>query len=442
KKPPLQNWLISVFAYRDKFVEDIDARLPSILSAILLTFSVFWFFRKRDGYNHIDISLITLTSFSVLFTYSWKSEPDMILTLFVFLSYAFFIIDPTKLRNIFISSIFMGFGILSKGVSFIYFYPGMFLYGFFYRGSKLRYYSILLLHFVLSFFLPILWLYMVMHEVGINTLIDGYTSEMVQRVGGGNSVIDYLKHIFSFPIRGLLAFMPWSIFIFYLVKNLKSIRQFDNVRNSSLLILTSTLLIFTLSIGGDGRYLLPVTPFLAITIYPYTVDKYIPDRFFIFFRYCIYFILFIIVLSIFIYKIYVMILAVITFLLIMKFHNDKKLVNNIVIFILAIHIVYGSLYTYFRKKNSYDYESKAIDIIKETGKDKEFFIEKGFNPIQLIFYLEKNAGKVVYSDESKTNGKYIFISKRESVDGCDMLFHIKYSKVYIPFIYIHDCIKN
>ncbi|MCA1933688.1 MAG: hypothetical protein LDL13_08930, partial [Calditerrivibrio sp.] len=30
KKPPLQNWLISVFAYRDKFVEDIDARLPSI----------------------------------------------------------------------------------------------------------------------------------------------------------------------------------------------------------------------------------------------------------------------------------------------------------------------------------------------------------------------------------------------------------------------------
>lgn len=442
KKPPLQNWFISLFAYKDKFVEDIDARLPSILSAFLLTFSVFLFFRKIDGYDEIYMSLMTLTSFTVFFTYSWKSEPDMLLALFVFLSYVFFIIDPTKFRNIFISSIFMGLGVLSKGVSFIYFYPGMLLYGFFYSDSKLKYYSRLLLHFLLSFLLPLLWLYMVINKVGIDPFINGYKSEIVQRVNGGSNVLDYLKHIFTFPVRGLLAFMPWSLFIFYLIKDFRRIKEFDSLRSSSVLILISTFLIFTFSIGGDGRYLLPATPFLIIAIYPYIVNKDLSDRLLIFVKYFVYFILSVIVLSIFIFKIYFIIAAVLVFLFIMKFYHNKKLINNIFISLLVIHIVYGSIYVYFRQKNSYNYEDKAISILKETGKDKDFFLEKGINPIQLIFYLEKNLGKVVYSDINKITGSYIFISPRESVEGCRMLFYIKYSKVSIPFIYIHDCVKN
>jgi len=47
KKPPLQNWFIALFGYIDKKVSNLDARLPSIIAAMLVAVILYCIIEKR-----------------------------------------------------------------------------------------------------------------------------------------------------------------------------------------------------------------------------------------------------------------------------------------------------------------------------------------------------------------------------------------------------------
>jgi len=47
KKPPLQNWFIALFGYIDKKVSNLDARLPSIIAAMLVAVILYLYYRKK-----------------------------------------------------------------------------------------------------------------------------------------------------------------------------------------------------------------------------------------------------------------------------------------------------------------------------------------------------------------------------------------------------------
>jgi len=161
----------------------------------------------------------------------------MLLTLWMLGSYLCYIKNPTDVKNIFVSSIFMGLGIITKGVSFVYFYPGILLYGLFYKGSKVKFFVFLILHFVISFIIPLVWFYLAVNKIEVNSLIAGYSSEVAIRIHNSKGFLDYMKHLFIFPFRALLAFFPWSfLLVVLLMKKKRIFSQLDNERLSSILI--------------------------------------------------------------------------------------------------------------------------------------------------------------------------------------------------------------
>lgn len=441
KKPPLQNWFIALFGYIDKQVSNLDARLPSIIAAMLVAVMLYLYYRRRDENRAIAISLVTITTYSILFTYGWKSEPDMLLTLWVLGSYLYYIKNPTGIKNIAVSSVFMGLGILTKGVSFVYFYPGMLLYGLFYKGSKAKFFVFLILHFFISFIIPLIWFYLAVHKIGINPLIAGYSSEVAIRIHNNNGFLDYISHLLIFPFRALFAFFPWSFLIVVLLMKKKRIfDRLDAERLSSILIFFATILIFTLTPGGDGRYLLPAASFLAIFLTPEILD--IETKHTKLVKYLCYAGLVAgLICSIYTGNYLNVAISVLTVLFVALF-LDKRLITYLFVVILVFHSAFVSIYMPIRISRMYDYENAARLILQKTGSNNNFILDNNISPIQLVFYLERLSGKIVYRKNVGSFSDYILISGDPSVQSCSYLYSFHYSKELIPEIYIYSCLKS
>lgn len=126
KKPPFQNWVILFLGKLNSGkITNFIARFPSILSYLLTGLFLFSLFKDRK--QGFVASLIFLTSYVTLISYANKAEPDIMFTFFVFLSYYFWI-KLDSLNYYIASVIFMGFGILTKGIAPAFFYPGILFY--------------------------------------------------------------------------------------------------------------------------------------------------------------------------------------------------------------------------------------------------------------------------------------------------------------------------
>ncbi len=436
KKPPLQNWAIALLAYKNKFVSNTDARLPSILSLIILGLSIFLLL-KNNPERAFWAASIAMTSYVILNSYGNKAEPDLMVTMFTFLAYAFYIIGEENIVYIAVSSIFMGLGILTKGVSPIFFYPGIILYMFFYKKRRFEHFKYLFLHMLLSLILPALWLFAYHSTGNVNNIILGFSSEAASRTTSG--FIKFIKHILIFPIKAVSACLPWSILIFFAYK--KKNDKKDKIYNSSLMIFLFSFALMEILPGGRGRYFMPAIPFLSIAaVSHFDINKVLRENIL---KYTYYFMMIIpIIVSVYFLKNgYIAQSIMLLFLAVSIYIASKSvfkisafgLISALYVFILYIHGIY-----FYKSRHYYNYRASAEASLAKLDNNLPLVTGNPY-PIQLIFNLERYSGRVVYSESGPKFKQYILISSKKSVDHCSYLFDIKYTKKHIPRVYFLKC---
>ena len=117
EKPPMAYWLIagsfSIFG-----VNEFAARFPSALAAIITVVAVFFIGKRLAGPTAGFLAGIVLITSPQFTASSGLAFPDMILTCFITLGFAFFIKGAAadgKQWNFLMFWLFAGFGMLTKG---------------------------------------------------------------------------------------------------------------------------------------------------------------------------------------------------------------------------------------------------------------------------------------------------------------------------------------
>ncbi|MGA1847128.1 ArnT family glycosyltransferase [Deferribacter abyssi] len=438
KKPPLQNWLIAILGYKKKYVSNFDARFPSVLALLLIGFSLLIFI--MDKKIAVMASIITMTNYLMLYSYGNKSEPDLLLTLFTLLTFFLYIKSPKNFKFILISSFFNGLGILAKGISPLFFYPGIVIYLLLYKRKEFYdYFKFLLIHLLLSLLLPAIWLIMYYFNGDINNLISGFSSQATDRVRGGLGEI--ITHFSLFAFRIFLAFFPWGFLIMFYKKFSYKIR--DDIFNSSLVIFFVSFIIMALLPGGRGRYFMPAVPFFAIIISYLLVDdvKLNPE----YKKIITYIFSFIMVVSIcflLYFGFYLQIVIVLSGWLLFLFYarNTKSVIYLLLFFNLFLFTIFTHTYEYYKVKNYYDYKGAAKQIVERLNEELPLVVDVKINPIQLMFNYERMTKEKVYSSAVNRFQKYYFVAG-EKITNCEYMFDIDYSKKRFPKLYFYKCQK-
>lgn len=269
KKPPFHNWLIALSAGPDGVVAPAGARLVSIVAFGLTGAAVFWLARPLGRRRALLGLAATLTNYLVLCEYASLAEPDAVLTLVTFLAYAAWIRGPAHPGWLALSAALMGMGILTKGVSPLFFYPGALLATALRRER--RHGSLLLVHALLALVLPGLWAAALAARGSWGELVSTAGAEVVDKAAG--TVGAFLGHLVTYPARMFMVLLPWSLLALLGFRRPGG-SSATLLRRSSALAALVALAVFTLAAASRDRYLLPAIPFLGLVMAHY-VD---PDR--------------------------------------------------------------------------------------------------------------------------------------------------------------------
>ncbi|MBU0518098.1 hypothetical protein KJ564_04090 [bacterium] len=272
KKPPMHNWLIVLPNLLDGVVDRVSARLVSIIALLLTGWSLYLFLLKKHADKALIGFLAVTTNYLMLCEYGNLAETDIIITLFTSLSFIIYLSNPLQIRSVFISSLFMGAGLLTKGLSPLYFYPAVLLVACFTQQNRLRKLSLIGLHFLMSLLLPAVWLWLYSLEGSLSDLLRIFTAEVSEKSTG--SVGAFLWHLIYFPGKIFIVLLPWSLILAFAFKR-RIVK--DEIYWSSLLMFLISLAIFTVSPESRDRYLMPAFPAFAI-LCSYHIDAKIVIR--------------------------------------------------------------------------------------------------------------------------------------------------------------------
>lgn len=412
-KPPLQNWLISAASLPFGEVTAFSARLVSILSFVLIALSMYLFMLKVKPEIAFTALLIVATNYLMLCEYSNMAEPDMLVTLFTFLAYIFYILNPRRFANILVSSIFMGAGILTKGVSPIFFYPGIVAYLFTVKQNRSKMFAFLGLHLVMSLILPAAWAAMYYFQGDTLQLARNFSHELTTRAD--RSFWQFMVHLFYFPIRVFAVLLPWSLVLWYAFR--KQVIK-DPAYASSFAIFIISAVIFIAVPGSRDRYLMPAYPFFAI-VAAYHIDALkMPSRKF---QQIVFGILacgaigtavYFVILNYYIQAAMFIVLSVICLRLIGK---RFRIIEFATAFVLIFFIFYEHGLYYYRTYDRYNYQSETAELSDYLRQPVPVVVHPSIN-IRTGLYIEKMRKEPVFRQGLKDFGRYYFVTYPDKLD--------------------------
>jgi 4-amino-4-deoxy-L-arabinose transferase-like glycosyltransferase len=266
RKPPLHNWLLALGALGGGAVTPAGARLLSSAAFVLLGLSVYALLRRRAPAFALLGFAVVMTNYLLLCEYGNAAESDLVLALFTFLAYAIYAANPLRPGNVAASALCMGLGVLTKGVSPLFFYPALVLLALLEPQARGRRLTLLGLHAGLALVLPGLWL-LALHARGTaGQFLATGGQEVAEKALG--TIGGYLRHLVAYPPRMFVVLLPWTAL---LAATWRRGRVTDPLYRSSLLVCLISLACFTLAAGARDRYLIPAIPCFAI-VAAYRID--------------------------------------------------------------------------------------------------------------------------------------------------------------------------
>jgi 4-amino-4-deoxy-L-arabinose transferase-like glycosyltransferase len=271
-KPPLTYWLIGLFSLPGGNVTETSARLPSAVWAVFLVLVIYWFAATVAGTGAGFLSaLVALTTF-ILFEKAVAAEIDMHLTAAVgaslLLAFKGFRSERRRWPYLLAAYVFLSAAFLSKGPPALVFF-GATVLGYLAWEKRL---SVLrspanIAGLCLFVFLCGLWIFGVIHAVGMDAILANVRAEFLNRVGRSTSFRP--TDLLFYPLGIVGGFAPWSLFLPFalLPSYYRSLSQERRSLHRFLVCgIFINLVLFSLIEGKANRYLLPVYPLLAVLV--------------------------------------------------------------------------------------------------------------------------------------------------------------------------------
>ena len=272
-RPPLQNWLIAFAAMLTGSFDTWSARIPSVISIILIAVMIYGYLRQsmgRPGSFGGAISFLTMT---MVLEFGRSAETEAVFSLFVAASMLMWHWAWMKKWPAWqMWSIGYGLaalGMLTKGLQApLYFVgaAGLFLLATGnWRALLSRAHGIGILVFIAALGAwqgPFTW------QRGITDGWNIYFGDVAGRFVDRNWSV-FLEHLVVFPCELLLVrLMPWSILLFAFGN--RRIREFVGKQREAALFLTICILFSFVSVwlppGSKVRYYMPLFPCFAALI--------------------------------------------------------------------------------------------------------------------------------------------------------------------------------
>lgn len=271
-KPPLFNWVLVFFMKLSGSFSESIVRLPGLLSHLILSIGIYFFTRKYlDDTTALLSSLFYLTAGEILFYGAViAGQIDLFFSLLVFIQITslFRGLVEKKRRYFLISYLFLGLGILTKGIPSIAF---QFLtIGVWYIATRetLGKWSIKSHLYGSLITVLLVGLYFMIYQLkggDAAIYLINLFYEAASKSGLEADRSDLLKNLFAFPGAFIKLLLPWIflLLLWVLPTMRKSILE-KPILKYSLIFILSNILLYWFSGYITTRYLFPFVPFLAI----------------------------------------------------------------------------------------------------------------------------------------------------------------------------------
>jgi len=267
-KPPLYNWILLAWFELNGQINELYARIPTVLALLAYCGTIFYYFRRHLSVEDaVLVALVFLTCGRILFwdsmlglidiTFSW-----VIFTLFMVIYHAF---ERRAWWSLYLLSyLLMAVGFMLKGLPAIVFQGTTLLAYFIYRRSFRQLFR--WEHLVGgALFLALIGSYYYAYhqyndlQVVFETLFTESSKRTVVNYGWTNTVV----HFFTFPFEMVYHFLPWSLLIlYYLRRDIRDLVQRHQFVSFLLLCFLANILVYWLSVEVYPRYLLMHAPLI------------------------------------------------------------------------------------------------------------------------------------------------------------------------------------
>ncbi len=271
EKPPLLFWLISIFSVLSGGVSSFAARLPAVCAGLGTVAVLYILCLRLFGKRTAILSAIVLTTSYLFFDNARTAQTDMLLTLFIILSFFLFYRSqgglPLRRRSLLLFYCVLALGTLTKGPVGFVIPLGVIVLYLASVGEMRRVKEIYLTEGVLLFLIIVGgWVAaatFVSH--GEYGFFSAMNSHVIERYAGG---LHHKQPFYYFIATLPLDFLPWSLFIpaslSFFVSRLKSIE-----RKETAFVLCWFFFIFvffTFSTEKRNLYILPLFPAISIIV--------------------------------------------------------------------------------------------------------------------------------------------------------------------------------
>ena len=273
-KPPLQSWLIALAAGADlRQVTPLRARLVTL--AALAGIGLFLWRLGIDGRRdapHLFPVLVFLTMGTVV-QFGRTAEIDILFCFFVTAALGSVELGRRRGSSLLqwvLPQLFVGAGVLTKGLAPIFFYPPVLLWAWHYRKASRFSFPAFATGLLAMLGLVAAWLVPYSRMAQLADLQDKWASE-VRVLTLDESWLVLLRHPFLYPFLLLGVALPWSLQLLALRRSearraaLSCLRQ-EPYLGFATAVVGWGVLVYLFVPGTDGRYLIPFLPFSAVLI--------------------------------------------------------------------------------------------------------------------------------------------------------------------------------
>lgn len=271
-KPPLQNWLIVLFAgNRVHGVGPVPIRLISLLSLLGTSWCLWRFARGQQTPCPAWMPVLIFLTMGIVVQYGRSGELDPLFTFWVVAALGCF--DAGRRRRAVwlqwgLSQALLAGGILTKGLAPVFFYPPVLYCAWQDRKQVPVPPGPVLLGLALEGTIVSAWLVPYAWRTSAAMLGRQWSEELLARTPVSSSALALVAHVVSFPLEILGAMLPWSLVLgLCLLPQVRgamrsALRQEPSLRLAAAVSLWSTGLLWLMP-GAKGRYLFPALAFMA-----------------------------------------------------------------------------------------------------------------------------------------------------------------------------------
>ncbi|MCX7627557.1 MAG: glycosyltransferase family 39 protein [Methylophilaceae bacterium] len=264
-KPPLLYWLAAIPATLFGSTAEWVVRLPSAISAMLVTWLTFLAVRRRFGEIPAVLAVLILATSAGFTMFGRSAEIEMLLTLCCFgsvLAAAEYIFGGQRKHWLNVAFLCLGLGLLTKGpVTLLFYVPPLLMFWWRYRENAALECLTHWRGWLLAMVVGGSWYLLVSLQLGWDVWKEVIKTDIAGKVGHTKS-----DPLWQYPSWLLVDFLPWCLLA--LAAPVRNFRRWVSAPPGGFFLLAALvpLVIFSLFADKHAKYLLPTYPAWAVLL--------------------------------------------------------------------------------------------------------------------------------------------------------------------------------